>query len=110
SRPRRNNGCRRRRSTPPPRARCLLLRERCALSVHPEGVLGNLLALPVHAVVAQHRADGDAVILEDRRAALLLRLAMLLQVPPLVHRLLVPPVLEREELALVGDAFEALEL
>jgi hypothetical protein len=27
-----------------------------------------------------------------------------------VHRLLVAPVLEREELALVGDALEALEL
>ena len=72
------------------------------------GIGGHLSAL-VHRVVAQHLRDPQPVGLEDAAAAFLLGFAVLLQVAPLAHRLLVPPEGERYELALRGDALEALD-
>src|SRR5689334_1701903 len=108
SRRRRRPPGRRRRGTRPRQASGPAAGGRCALSVDLHGIGGRLRAL-IHRVVAPHLGDAQPVGLEDATAALLLRLAVLLHVAPVAHRLLVTPERERDELALVADALEALD-
>src|SRR5689334_15532172 len=108
SRRRRRPPGRRRRGTRPRQASFPAAGGRCALSVDLHGIGGRLRAL-VHRVVAPHFGDAQAVGLEDAGAALLLRLAVLLQRAPFAHAFVVTPELQRDELALVGDALKALE-
>ena len=63
----------------------------------------------LHAVIAQDVADPQPVALEDLLPPLALRPAMRRQLPPALHRRLVFEEADREQLARVGQALEALD-
>src|SRR5688572_4601727 len=84
-------------------------RKLCSISAMHRNAVGGRLRALIHGVVADHAGDAQAVGGDDSGAALLLRLTVLLQRPPLAHAFIVLPELQREELALRGDAFESLE-
>src|SRR5690348_16677303 len=65
------------------------------------GVRRNLGPV-VHAIIATDLSDPKPVVLEDAVAALRLRLPMVRVRPPALHRLLVPPERQREDLARIG--------
>src|SRR5687768_7994264 len=71
-------------------------------------VLGRLVAF-LHAVVPDDVAYPQPVGAENATAPLALRLAVLLQVAPVAHRILVAPERERDEALRVRDALEALD-
>src|SRR5687767_2465347 len=71
-------------------------------------VLRRLVTL-LHAVVPDDVAYPQPVGAENATAPLALRLAVLLQVAPVAHRILVAPERERDEALRVRDALEALD-
>src|SRR3990172_8409523 len=78
------------------------------LAVDLYGVVRRLRS-PVPGVVAHHLGDAQPVIGKNAGAAFRLRLAVLLQVAPAAHRLLVAPERERDEFRRVVQALEALD-
>src|SRR5688500_20361339 len=63
----------------------------------------------VHSIITHHARDAQAIVREDAGAAFGLRGAMLWHVAPLGDSLLVAPEGEGEDLALLGQALEALD-
>src|SRR5579862_1729822 len=71
--------------------------------------IGRCLGALVHAVVAQHLGDAQAVVAKHAVAAGLLGRAVMLDVAPRRHRRLVAPEGKRQELGLVHEALEPLD-
>src|SRR6185312_16728169 len=84
-------------------------REVCSSSPVLFSRIGRRLVPFGHAVVAHHGGDAQAIIAEHALAAGLLGLAVVLDVAPGLHRRLVAPEGERQDLAVVGQALEALD-
>ncbi len=71
--------------------------------------IGGSFRSLVHAVVADDMADAQPIVREDTVAAGVLGGAMCLQVSPCPYCLFIAPEGQREQLAAVGKAFEALD-
>src|SRR5262245_17993533 len=63
----------------------------------------------VESVISDHLSNPNAVFLENRATARALHLAMLLEIAPLTHRLLVAPERERQDFSRRRQALEALD-
>ena len=76
--------------------------------VHGTAVLWRLRAI-VHAVIADHAGDAQPVIVENRRAPLALRLAVLRHIAPGRDGVFIPEDRQRQDLAGFGQALEPLD-
>ncbi|CAN5325523.1 hypothetical protein BH23CHL1_BH23CHL1_26370 [soil metagenome] len=75
----------------------------------PFAAIGRRLLAVSHAVIPDHAGDPEAVVLEDLHPANGLCRAMRVQLPPLFECLLIAPDGERQDLAGLVDALEALD-
>ena len=78
------------------------------LPVRPAAIGGRLVAC-VHAVVAHHTGDADAVVGKHFAASLRLRYAMAFDIAPGLHCRLVAPERDRHKFAGCGDTFKTLD-
>src|SRR5690242_18006429 len=81
----------------------------CASGMMERPRIRRRLGALVHAVVADHRGDAKPIAGEHAAAAGGLALAVLLLVPPVLHRRLVTPERQRQQLCLVGQRLEPLD-
>src|ERR1700676_2247552 len=63
----------------------------------------------MHAVVANHAGDAEAIVFENRRAALALGFAMLRHIAPCRYRTFIAKKRQRQDLALLGQALEPFD-